>query len=316
MGRTASEPERLRRGVEQVLKATAYSDEDVQELLKKVPKRWQRHGDLVILRRDAFDDCRWDHVRERLWEVICDALRCKRLALAGRIADDGHRTPQVELVRGHDGWVTHVDNKIKYTFDVTKCMFSAGNVTEKLRVSNMDCRGEIVVDLFAGIGYFTLPYLLHAGAAHVHACEWNPDALEALRRNLQLNGVQDRCTVHAGDCREVCPEGVADRVNLGLIPSSAVGWQTACKALNPQRESCWMHVHENVESKPNAKGSGSEQLEERVRQVCTIMADLMKRCHPNNSWNVTCVHVEHVKSYAPRVEHVVMDLRFDKSVET
>ncbi|KAL3194410.1 hypothetical protein MRX96_016205 [Rhipicephalus microplus] len=117
----------------------------------------------------------------------------------------------------------------------------------------MDCRGEIVVDLFAGIGYFTLPYLLHAGAAHVHACEWNPDALEALHRNLQLNGVQDRCTVHAGDCREVCPEGAADRVNLGLIPSSAIGWKTACRALNPQRKRCWMHVHENIESKPDAK---------------------------------------------------------------
>ncbi|KAL3194409.1 hypothetical protein MRX96_016204 [Rhipicephalus microplus] len=92
MGRTASDPERLRSGVEQTL---------------------------VILRRGAFDDSRWDHVRVQLWDVICDALRCKRLALAGRIADDGHRTPRVELVRGHDGWVVHVDNKIKYTFDVT-----------------------------------------------------------------------------------------------------------------------------------------------------------------------------------------------------
>ena len=57
--------------------------------------------------------------------------------------------------------------------------------------------------LFAGIGYFTLPYLVHAGAGHVHACEWNPDAVEALTRNLQLNGVADRCTVHAGDNRNV-----------------------------------------------------------------------------------------------------------------
>lgn len=54
-----------------------------------------------------------------------------------------------------------------------------------------------------GIGYFTLPYLVHAGATHVHACEWNPTAVEALRRNLQLNKVSDRCTVHQGDNRKV-----------------------------------------------------------------------------------------------------------------
>lgn len=56
---------------------------------------------------------------------------------------------------------------------------------------------------FAGIGYFTLPYLVHAGASHIHACEWNPDAVEALKKNLVVNGVSDRCTIHQGDNRQV-----------------------------------------------------------------------------------------------------------------
>ena len=30
-------------------------------------------------------------------------------------------------------------------------MFSAGNITEKLRVASFDCRGEVVVDLYAGM---------------------------------------------------------------------------------------------------------------------------------------------------------------------
>lgn len=38
-----------------------------------------------------------------------------------------------------------------YEFDVTKCMFSFGNVTEKLRIAGFDCRGETVVDLYAGV---------------------------------------------------------------------------------------------------------------------------------------------------------------------
>lgn len=44
----------------------------------------------------------------------------------------------------------------RYEFDVTKCMFSAGNITEKLRVSQFDCRGETVVDLYAGEVFFSI----------------------------------------------------------------------------------------------------------------------------------------------------------------
>lgn len=40
----------------------------------------------------------------------------------------------------------------RYTFDVTKCMFSPGNITEKLRVASLPCSGEVLVDLYAGNG--------------------------------------------------------------------------------------------------------------------------------------------------------------------
>lgn len=56
---------------------------------------------------------------------------------------------------------------------------------------------------FPGIGYFTLPYLIHAKADHVFACEWNPDAVSALRNNLKVNGVFEKCTVLEGDNRKV-----------------------------------------------------------------------------------------------------------------
>ena len=38
----------------------------------------------------------------------------------------------------------------RYNYDITKCMFSSGNITEKLRVSKFNCDGETVVDLYAG----------------------------------------------------------------------------------------------------------------------------------------------------------------------
>lgn len=61
---------------------------------------------------------------------------------------------------GDNGWVDHRENGITYSFDATKCMFSWGNLSEKLRMAHLNCQDEVIVDLFAGIGYFVLPFLV------------------------------------------------------------------------------------------------------------------------------------------------------------
>ena len=106
-----------------------------------------------------------------------------------------------------------------------------------------------VVDLFAGIGYFALQFL-RGGAAFLHACEWNDDAVRFLRANLQRNGFEGRSAVHAGDNRQSAPRigAVADRVSLGLLPSSEGAWGLLprCLRLAPAPWQGWAHVHANV----------------------------------------------------------------------
>ena len=55
-----------------------------------------------------------------------------------------------------------------------------------------------------GIGYFTLPLLVHTGVKCVHSCDWNEVALEGLRRGLIANDINnERCVIHYGDNRKV-----------------------------------------------------------------------------------------------------------------
>ena len=42
------------------------------------------------------------------------------------------------------------DNGVINEYDVRKCMFSSGNVTEKLRVAKFPCQDQVIVDLYAG----------------------------------------------------------------------------------------------------------------------------------------------------------------------
>ncbi|KAF4104833.1 tRNA wybutosine-synthesizing protein 2 homolog [Onychostoma macrolepis] len=300
-----------------------------EDLERDIPSRWQCHGDLVLFSEGSFSNAIWKEIGSEFWTAVALTLGVKRIAQIKKISQDGYRTPIVTMLLGDSSYVTHIDNHIRYEFDVTKCMFSSGNITEKLRIASFDCSGETVVDLYAGIGYFTLPYLVHAKAAHVHACEWNPDAVKALQRNLQVNGVSDRCTVHQGDNKQLPLCDHADRVNLGLIPSSEEGWPVACRLL--KRDTGGMlHIHQNVTTPLHheplehssaidvEKGSSMEESSLRIQRdmqawtawasetarcICTLLSDIT-RC----KWKTNIKHIEHVKTYAPHISHVVLDL--------
>ena len=102
------------------------------------------------------------------------------------------RESGVEMLRGDDDWVVRRENGIDYGYRFTECMFSAGNVNERRRMGEAGRSGETVVDLFCGIGYYSLPMLVAGQVAHVHACEWNPQSIEALEWGLENNGVANQ----------------------------------------------------------------------------------------------------------------------------
>ena len=104
------------------------------------------------------------------------------------------------------------------------------------RMGEVSSPGEVVLDLFAGIGYYTLPILKSYPDTSVIACEWNNASIEALRWNLLENGLEGRCRIIEGDCTETV-HNLSLEVNkgcvLGLLPDSSFAIPTAVGALNP-----------------------------------------------------------------------------------
>lgn len=265
------------------------------------PTKWEKLGDLALLSRHVASTEEWAIVRdhadaEALWKAMAHALNVGSLGVQAPIADDTFRSAQVDMLLGESD-VAFTDHGMTYIFDAAKVMFSSGNITERRRIGNLDMRGEVVVDAYAGVGYYTFPMLVHAGAAHVHACEINPASLAGLRAGGQANGILDRMTVHEGDNAVSLAglKGVADRCHLGLLPSSEAVWEACLLALKPSGGV--LHIHMNVEE---------ERIDAWVNETVQWFTTLS--VHHQRGFRCEALHVERVKWFAPRVRHVVLDL--------
>lgn len=201
---------------------------------------------------------------------------------------------------GSPGWIQVTEQGIRQSFDMCRVMFSRGNVSEKIRFGKKLVRpDETLLDLYAGIGYYTLPAVIHGKASHVYACEWNEHAANALKYNIEDNRIQDKVTVLVGDSRVSAGSltNMFDRVSLGLLPSSEGGWRTAIRGVKDAGG--WLHIHANVPVK---------EVEAWTLWTCSKLLQLASEEGRPTEWIVFCRHVEKVKSFAPTVAHYVADV--------
>ena len=271
---------------------------------KNIPSKWEKLGNIALLAKDSFELGFIEHVSINsedkggvLWDAISLALDVKSIGIQQPIANDTVRSSQAILLNSEDGWTEYLDNGVIFTLDVTKVMFSSGNITERHRIARMNMKDEIIVDCFAGIGYYCLHAIVNAGAKHVHACEINPNSIQALEKALKLNRIEEKMTIYPGDNQETLPklEYIADRVFLGLLPSSELVWKNAVNCL--KQTGGYLHIHMNVE-------------EEKIPSWQKLTIEVINKFAKSKDRKLTLVssHLEKVKWFAPRVRHVVLDL--------
>ena len=276
-----------------------------QILLSYLPQKWELLGDMVLLPTISFKQKEWlelfSHCSDteiyELWGVICDSLNVNRLGRQQPISDDIMRTSQVELLLGQEGWVELLDHGVHFGFDATKVMYSSGNVTERHRIGNINMEGEIVIDAFAGIGYYSLPMLVRSNVKHLHACEINTNSIEGLIWGAKRNEVSQRLTIHEGDNNITLAnlKNTSDRCHLGILPSSERVWSLALECL--KSEGGWLHIHMNV-----AEEKIATWVEETITKLEIITQNIGRQ------WKIEAKHLEKVKWYSPHTRHVVLDV--------
>lgn len=261
---------------------------DHPDLVDILPDRWEFVGDIVILKMDP--RCR--PYGELIGRTYAEVLGAKTVCADVKGVSGEFRRPSMEVLYGTDTSSVRLENGIRYGFDVTKVMFASGNTDERMRMRRLDCTGETVVDMFAGIGYFTLPLAKFSGARRVFACEKNPDSYQFLVRNIADNGVSDVVVPILADNRDLLGRAFADRILMGYVQTTSDFLPAALRMIRPGGI---IHYHDTFYV---------HEYRDRIESIFS------EHCGPEG---YEVLGIREVKSFAPAVSHYVADVRITPS---
>jgi len=267
--------------------ARALKGEIPQDLLLLLPRGWFLLGEVIVVRIHPLLAVH----EARIARALLDCYpRCCTV-----LADDGIfgplREPRRRILAGSRTETVHRENGVLFHLDAASVMFSPGNLRERMRMGRLG-RGETVVDMFAGIGYFTIPMAVLSRPERIVAIELNPNAYHYLCKNISANRVQDIVEPVLGNCANVTPDGVADRVVMGMVEVTDRYLEKGISALRPGGV---LHYHQTVPSWLYPQAA--------VREVEDGAAALGRRAEI-----LSCIRV---KKFSPGVVHAVIDARID-----
>ncbi len=268
--------------------------ETVRESLKEVIgekarhlRRWELVGDVIVVNLPL----KTPKEKEKTGRLLLKFFPRAKTVVNRLGIYDTFRQPRVEVLYGGKTETLHRENKCKFKMDVTMVMFSAGNLEERRRMAFISNRDETVLDMFAGIGQFTIPMAKHSRPKKVLAIEKNPAAFRYLWENVKLNGL-DNVEVRLGDCRENIPKEKVDRVLMGYIFDTRVFLPYALRALKGEGV---IHYHCLVRR-------GMEKNEESI----------LRRTASSLGFKATRIKRRKVKSYSPGYHHLVFDVDVER----
>ena len=100
--------------------------------------------------------------------------------------DDTYRFFKMELLAGDNDLIAAVkENSCRFTFDYSKVYWNSRLATEHRVLIDLMHPGDIVLDVFAGVGPFSLPAAKKG--CLVHANDLNPAACHYLQSNAKTN---------------------------------------------------------------------------------------------------------------------------------
>lgn len=183
-----------------------------------------------------------------------------------------------------------------FKIDITKVYISPALGYEHIRVARQVKEGEVVVNMFAGAGLFSIIIAKHAKPRKVYSIDINPHAYHYMVENIKLNKVEDIVVPILGDAAKVIEEKLTNIASRVLMPLPELAFKYLIYAIKALNSEGVIHIYEFIRVKPN------ENPIDKVNKIYVKAFDGM-------NVKAKLLGARIVRSVGPRKYQVVLDYR-------
>jgi tRNA (guanine37-N1)-methyltransferase len=188
------------------------------------------------------------------------------LVQASPVAGD-FRLRRLTHVAGENKTSTvHKEYSCLFCADVEKCYFSPRLSHERMRIARIVKPNETVVNMFAGVGCFSIIIAKQVKVAKVFSIDVNPLAIQFMQENIRLNRVYDKVIPLLGDSKAIINsrlQRAADRVLMPL-PEKALEY-LPCAVSALKASGGWIHYYDFAHAKKTE--SPTEKVKLKVAET-------------------------------------------------
>ncbi len=231
--------------------------------VSKLTSSFDTIGGIVILRiPEALVD-----KRHMIGSAILDNIKSARSVYmqTSPIAGD-HRTRKLELIAGDDNPVTfYKEFGCRFKVDVEQTYFSPRLSTERFRIANLTSENEVVTNMFAGVGTFSIIICKFRNVRKVYNVDINRTAHELSVFNSSLNRMEEKIECLCGDAKELVNSHISGKSNRVLMPLPEKARYFVKDAINSLKEGHGIihyFLHVRADSKKSALKIGRSETED------------------------------------------------------
>lgn len=193
-------------------------------------------GDIIILRFPKAVERRRFEFADALLREVSPRIKVI-LGQTGSIQGE-YRLRDLEWLAGEKRTTTtYKENGCRLLVDLSKVYFSPRLMYERMRVAKLvqHSRDNVVVNMFAGVGSFSVVIATQCAHVKVYSIDLNPEAVILMRQNVQINKVKDQVIPILGDSKTVVEQElqhIANRILMPLPEKACEYLDVAVSALN------------------------------------------------------------------------------------
>jgi len=183
---------------------------------------------------------------------------------------DEFRLRKLKWVAGERRTETvHKEHGCVFKVDPAKCYFSPRLSYERMRIARQVQPSEVVVNMFAGVGCFSI-VIAKNSQAKVYSIDLNPDAVHFMLENVLLNRVHSRVAVIRGDAKSIVQKSLrncADRVLMPLPEKAYEYLDYALLALKPAGGCIHYYAFEHARKPEDPVEKVKAKVTEKLRSL-------------------------------------------------